>query len=412
MDSVCAKTTTLFNTSNRKRNDNPFKFAASKELFLMIDMKEFLQHPKLPKHVVLGLALVSVFITAAFTPLEPTMIVVIDAGHGGKDPGNLGTGRYSVTEKDITLDVANKLAAYIEESMPDVKVILTRKGDSFPKLSTRVKIANEAEANLFISIHCDAFTKPTAIGCGTYVMGMHKTEESLRVAMQENASIFKEDDYETNYAGFDPNDPDTYIALALRQNVYLDNSLHLGSLIQKQFRDRVGRKDRGVRQAGYYVISYTSMPSVLVELGFLTNPIEEDFLMSEKGKTYMASALFRAFREYKNFHSPSTEVNEIEGETAEGEIDEPTAIELNTIVFKVQIASSPKELLKTDPVFQGIEGADVYLSNGQYKYVMGEFSTAEEAHKSKRSLRSKGFKGAFVIAFKNGERIPMSEVPK
>jgi len=412
MDSVWAKTTTLFNTSNRKRNDKPFKLIASKELFLMIDMKEFLQHPKLPKQVVLVLALVSVFITAAFTPLEPTMIVVIDAGHGGKDPGNLGTGRYGVTEKNITLDVANKLAAYIKESMPDVKVILTRKGDSFPKLSTRVNIANDAEANLFISIHCDAFSKPNAIGCGTYVMGMHKTEESLRVAMQENASIFKEDDYETNYAGFDPNDPDTYIALALRQNIYLDNSLHLGSLIQKQFRERVGRKDRGVRQAGYYVISYTSMPSVLVELGFLTNPVEEDFLISEEGKTYMASALYRAFREYKNFHAPTVEVDNSENEVAAPETVEPAVIEASTVVFKVQIASSPTELLKTDPVFQGIEDIDVYLSNGQYKYVMGQFSTAEAAHKSKRYLRSKGFKGAFVIAFKDGARIPMSDVSK
>ena len=412
MDSVWAETTTLFNTNNRKRNDNPFKFAASKELFLMIDMKEFLQHPKLAKHVVLGIALVSVFITAAFTPIKPNMIVVIDAGHGGKDPGNLGTGRYSVTEKNITLDVANKLAAYIEESMPDVKVILTRKGDSFPKLSTRVKIANEAEANLFISIHCDAFTKPNAIGCGTYVMGMHKTEESLRVAMQENASIFKEDDYEINYAGFDPNDPDTYIALALRQNVYLDNSLHLGSLIQKQFREKVGRKDRGVRQAGYYVISYTSMPSVLVELGFLTNPVEEDFLISEEGKTYMASALFRAFREYKNFHSPADETVETELEVIETKEEEPTVIESSTLVFKVQIISSPIELQKTAPVFQGVEDVGMYLSNGQYKYVMGEYLTAKEAHKRKRSLRSEGFKGAFVIAFQNGKRIPMSDISK
>ena len=161
--------------------------------------------------------------------------------------------------------------------MPDVEVILTRKDDSFPKLNTRVKIANDAGGSYLFSIHCDAFRSPNARGCGTYVMGMHKTEESLRVAMQENASIYKEDDYAQTYEGFDPKDPDTYIALALRQNIYLDKSLELGALIQTQFRERVGRKDRGVRQAGYYVISYTSMPSVLVELGFLTNKDEEDF---------------------------------------------------------------------------------------------------------------------------------------
>ena len=183
-------------------------------------MKYFLQRPKLAKHGVLTLALLVVFASAAFTPLEPAMVVVIDAGHGGKDPGNLGTGRYKVTEKDVTLDVANKLANYIEENMPDVEVILTRKDDSFPKLNTRVKIANDAQADLFISIHCDAFSSPNARGCGTYVMGMHKTEESLRVAMQENASIYKEDDYAQTYEGFDPKDPDTYIALALRPVSY------------------------------------------------------------------------------------------------------------------------------------------------------------------------------------------------
>ena len=362
-----------------------------------------------------------VFATAAFTPLEPSMVVVIDAGHGGKDPGNLGTGRYKVSEKDITLDVANKLAGYIEKNMPDVKVILTRKDDSFPKLNTRVKIANESAADLFISIHCDAFSSPNAWGCGTYVMGMHKTKESLRVAMQENASIYKEDDYATTYDGFDPNDPDTYIALALRQNIYLDKSLELGSLIQTQFRDRVGRKDRGVRQAGYYVISYTSMPSVLVELGFLTNNEEEDFLISDKGQTYMASALYRALRDYRGDQS-SIEIEEVEEQVEEqvGKVEEkktetsPEVSETESvqIAFKVQIVSSYIALDNSDSIFQGHQGVEVYISNGQFKYTIGNFKTAEEAHEKKRSLRRKGFKGAFVAAFRDGKRIPMSEIPK
>lgn len=372
-------------------------------------MKSFLQRPKLAKHGVLAVALLLVFATAAFTPLEPAMVVVIDAGHGGKDPGNLGTGRYKVSEKDITLDVANKLAGYIEKNMPDVEVILTRKGDSFPKLNTRVKIANDAAADLFISIHCDAYSSPNAWGCGTYVMGMHKTEESLRVAMQENASIYKEDDYAVTYDGFDPNDPDTYIALALRQNIYLDKSLELGSLIQSQFRDRVGRRDRGVRQAGYYVISYTSMPSVLVELGFLTNREEEDFLISENGQDYMASALYRALKDYRGVPTPEP------GEKTETEIEteiEVAETEVVQISFKVQIATSPVELDNSDPIFQGYQGVEVYISNGQFKYTLGNFDTVEEAHEKKRSLRTSGFKGAFVAAFKEGKRIPMSEVPK
>ena len=222
---------------------------------------------------------------------------MLDAGHGGVDPGNLGTGRYTTTEKDVALDVTLQLGRYIEENLPEVEVIYTRKDDSFPTLRERVRIANDAQADLFVSIHCDAYDDKSARGSGTYVMGMHKSEESLRVAMKENAAMFKEDGYEENYVGFDPNDPDTYIALALRQNVNLDASLTLGASIQQQFRDRVGRRDRGVKQAGFYVISYTTMPSALVELGFLTNPEEEDFLQSETGKSYMASAIYRAFRD-------------------------------------------------------------------------------------------------------------------
>ena len=372
-------------------------------------MKHLKRPPKLLKPAVLALAIVAVFVSGAFTPLEPAMVVVIDAGHGGKDPGNLGTGRYSLTEKDVTLDVSNKLAEYIRKKMPDVKVILTRTGDSFPKLSSRVKIANNAEADVFISIHCDAFTTENARGCGTYVMGMHKTEESLNSAMRENASIFKEDNYEDNYDGFDPNDPDTYIALSLRQNVFLDNSLQLGSLIQNQFRDKVGRKDRGVRQAGYYVISFTSMPSVLVELGFLTNPNEEDFLQSEDGKTYMASALFRAFREYRNIHKPQI-TNEPIVEQADELETEAKPQHADGVTFRVQIASSPTELDKSDPFFRGLQNVDMYLSGGQYKYTTGLFGVAEDAHVKKRELRDQGFSGAFVAAFKDGKRVPMSSI--
>ena len=363
--------------------------------------------------ITIFLVLYSIPVWSYLSSLDDSLVlnkVVIDPGHGGKDPGNLGTGRYKVSEKDITLDVAKKLAGYIEKKMPDIEVILTRDDDSFPKLDTRVKIANDSSADLFISIHCDAFSSPSARGCGTYVMGMHKTEESLRVAMQENASIYKEDNYAETYKGFNPSDPDTYIALALRQNVYLDKSLELGSMIQNQFRDRVGRRDRGVRQAGYYVISYTSMPSVLVELGFLTNNEEEDFLISDDGQSYMASAIYRALRDYRQKQAPlSFDEEEKQDPATEPEFVET---ETNSITFKVQITSSPVKLEKTDPIFQGHQSVDLYISNGQYKYTIGNFKTADEAHNEKQSLRTKGFKGAFVVAFKNGKRIPMSEVPK
>lgn len=342
--------------------------------------------------------------------------VLIDAGHGGKDPGNLGTGRYKNTEKNVTLDVSLKLGAYIKEHFPEVEVFYTRTDDSFPTLEDRVKKANNGKADLFISIHCDAFTKPTAKGSGTYVMGMHKSEESLRVAMQENASIYLEDNYKQNYAGFDPKDPDTYIILSMRQNVYLDHSLNLSQKIQNQFRDRVGRVDRGVRQAGYYVISFTTMPSVLVELGFLTNQEEEDFLNSEKGKTYMASAIFRAFKEYKaEIEEVSAEVAETPAPTLENEEkpNVPNSVlplaehnEAN-IQFAVQFLTSSKKLKSTDEVFKGLGEVKEIETNGMYKYTTEYTTSYDNAKKNQIKIREMGYPGAFIVAFKGEERLDL-----
>ena len=338
------------------------------------------------------------------------MVLVIDAGHGGKDPGNLGTGRFSQTEKDITLDVATKLHRYVEEKLPGVQVIMTRTGDSYPTLQDRVRISNDAQADLFISIHCDAFDKPSASGSSTFVMGMHKSEESLRVAMQENAAIFQEEDYEKRYEGFDPRDPDTYIALALRQNVFLGKSLELGKSIQDQFRDRVGRKDRGVKQAGYYVISFTNMPSVLVELGFLTNPAEEDFLRSEQGKDYMASAIFRAVRDYADTHHPVESVPEIATGGVPDDIAVPEAVAAteplevpDAMVYRVQVCASSSPIPQDDPRFGGQPVVVEYIRNGLYKYAVGAAQTRADAEALMRTLRSGEFPDAFVVPFKGSE---------
>jgi N-acetylmuramoyl-L-alanine amidase len=253
--------------------------------------------------LVLGVILMSY--TLPSTVSVKTFTVVIDPGHGGSDPGNLGTGRLLKTEKDISLDVALIVGEYIRIHYPEVKIVYTRKTDVFPTLARRVEIANEALADLFISIHCNANDNKAASGAETFVMGLHKSEESLKTAMRENASIYLEKDHEKNYKGFDPKNPDTYIILSMRENAFLDKSISLAKNVQDQFRTRVGRKDRGVKQAGYYVISFTNMPSILVELGFLTNPEEEDFLHSDEGKTYMASAIYRAFRDFKEKEYPS-----------------------------------------------------------------------------------------------------------
>jgi N-acetylmuramoyl-L-alanine amidase len=357
-----------------------------------------------------------ILLSVAYTPVPPSMVVVIDAGHGGSDPGNLGTKRYRTTEKEVTLDVALLLRQYISERFPDVKIVMTRERDEYPSLQRRVAVANETQADLFISIHCDAFDNPQARGSSTFVMGMHKSEESLRVAMRENASIYKEEDYETRYAGFNPDDPDTYIALALKQSVYLNQSLELGSLIQNQFSDRVGRKDRGVKQAGYYVISFTNMPSVLVELGFLTNPEEEDFLNSENGKELMASALLRAFRTYKEKHHPGpppvepeptpdpepsrkpeavTESQPTSKLTSQPEADQP----LTSPTYRIQILASQDPLSTDDSRLAGLGPVVEYLRNGLYKYAVGSFGSSVEASVHKSEIHRMGFPDAFVVKF-------------
>lgn len=335
------------------------------------------------------------------------MVVVIDAGHGGSDPGNLGTGRFATTEKNVTLDVALRLRDYITERFPDVKIVLTRKDDAYPSVKNRVKIANDAKADLFISIHCDAFTSPKAIGSSSFVMGLHRSEESLRVAMQENASIYQEKDYQVTYDDFDPDDPDTYIALSLRQSVFLNKSLEFGSLIQNQFSDRVGRVNRGVRQAGFYVITFTEMPSVLVELGFLSNPVEEEFLNSNTGKDLMASALLRAFRSYKDKYHPagggSLVIQEAKSPSSQRQTAEeskpPTPTPLPSPTFRVQILTSDTPISKEDVQFTGLSPVVEYLRNGVYKYAVGSKASMQEARILKESMRNGAFPDAFVVKF-------------
>ena len=380
------------------------------------------------------------FLGSAFhPPAEPAMTVVLDAGHGGKDPGNLGTGRYRTAEKDITLAVARKTAAYIEERIPGVRVIMTRTGDTYPTLPERVRIANEAQADLLLSIHCDSFEKPSAIGSSTFVMGLNKSEASLRVAAKENAAVFNEKDAQ----GFDPDDPDTFIALALKQEIYLGRSLQLAELIQTQFRQRVGRKDRGVRQAPYYVTAYASMPSVLVELGFLTNPNEEDFLQSDQGQDFMSSALFRAFRDYaQRWFSLEAAVqdgieNPTENEEAQGRKDsekkDPDAVADKTeikpdappewhksivsacdqdICYSVQAASNRRGSPLTGPDGVQIPHASKQQVGNVYKYRVGSTASYSDACQMRDTLRKNGFPDAFVVAFENGLRIPLESALK
>lgn len=346
--------------------------------------------------------------------------VVIDAGHGGHDGGCEGA--FS-NEKNVALAISLKLGAYIEENFPDVEVIYTRKTDVFIELAERAAIANKAKADLFICIHANAGGNPSACGTETYVMGLSKSNANMEVAKRENSAILLEENYEEKYQGFDPNVTETYIALTMMQNAFLDQSLNFAAKIQYQFTERVGRKNRGVKQAGFLVLHQTSMPSVLIETGFLTNKEEEKFLNSDLGQDYMSSAIYRAFKEYKheieiksveeidsNNESVDTEKASVEKvEHAAHDHEHKEVKKKNELVFMVQIATSSQKKKLTPDEFNGVEGVQLYKSGGVYRYVVGEAKNMDEAHALQIKMKQKGFQDAFIVAFKDGERIPISE---
>jgi N-acetylmuramoyl-L-alanine amidase len=223
-------------------------------------------------------------------------VVVIDAGHGGQDDGTHG--KY-MKEKDLALKIALKLGQYIEKNVPGVKVIYTRKNDKYLPLDARADIANKNKADLFICIHANANANTRAFGTETYVMGLHKDESNLSVAKRENSVILLDENYQERYEGFDPNSPESYILFTLTQSAYQESSLRFAQKVEDEFKKKVGRVSRGVKQAGFVVLWRTTMPSVLIETGFLTNAPEEKFLASDEGQDLIASGIYRAFKTYK-----------------------------------------------------------------------------------------------------------------
>ena len=363
-----------------------------------------------------------------FVPLKVVKVkkVVIDAGHGGNDPGAVGS-KYK--ESNIALSIALKVGGFIEENFPETEVIYTRKTDVFIELYNRARIANENQADVFISIHCNSSKNSTVSGTETWVMGLSKSQANLEVAKKENSTILLEANYLNQYDGFDPNSPEANIIFSLYQNVYLDHSLNLAAKVQNQFEKRVGRGNRGVKQAGFLVLYKTTMPGILVETGFISNPEEEAFIASDKGQVLIASAVYRAFKEYKN---------EIEG-TDDGEeisdsllnVDVPVNPPADTtskviksnlkpdttqnqqtaqeIFFRVQFATSSKQKPLNSPDFKGMKGVKEYFHGGLYKYTVGNCSTLEEAVSLQHEVQQKGFRDAFVVAFLNEQRITPAE---
>ena len=339
------------------------------------------------------------------TPVLKT--VVIDAGHGGKDPGCHGS---SAHEKTVCLSMALKLGDMIKKKYPNIKVVYTRDKDVFVELDERAKIANKANADLFICIHANS-ASPAAYGTETYVLGLHKTESQQKVAERENSTIYLEDDKGAKYKDFDLS-PDALIARQLQLSVFLDLSISFADKLQKEFK-RIGRSDRGVKQAGFLVLYKTTMPSVLIETGFLTNPAEEKFLADTLNQKKMAQAMFTAIESYKNDLegvTNSVKPNENSGTTS----NTSPNVEVNKdkVVFRVQIETSDKRITATSPKFKGLKVFE-YEQDNLYKYTVGEYvMDFKLANNYKTQLREQGFQHAFVVAFLNGERINLEKAIK
>lgn len=384
--------------------------------------------------------------------------IVIDAGHGGHDPGCTGK---KLKEKDITLALTLKLGAYIEKNLKDIEVIYTRKTDKFVELYKRAKIANDNNADLFISIHINANPSPKPYGLETYVMGLHKSQDNLEVAIKENAAILMEDNYSAQYGGYDPNSPEAHIIFSLYQNAFLEQSLFLASKIQENVTSEVKFVDRGVKQAGFLVLYKTIMPGILVEAGFLSNAADEKLLMDDKNLDKIAYSIYKAFVIYRNYieknevsntnidfnntihpikldttnktdtniqnipniidnaNSSNSAVNKDNGSANTNAnipiinnkttvVDNPNSVKAE-VYFSVQFKTSNVKKDISSAEFVGLEQVHMYYHQGLYKYLVGKEYSLDSAVVLQKKMNAKGYKDAFVVAFKDGQRITPQE---
>lgn len=334
----------------------------------------------------------------------------MDAGHGGHDSGKYHKG---IKESNIALSITLKVGAILEKD-PNIKVIYTRKKDVFVNLYERGAIANRADADLFVSIHCNAHNSQ-AYGAETFVLGLHANKQNMEIAKKENEVIFLEDNYEENYAGYDPSSPESFIGLTLMQEEYLDQSIMLAGLVQNNFVNKLKRKDRSVKQAGFIVLHQSYMPSVLIETGFITNKKEGAYLNSKKGQQEMASSIADAIKTYYKNSLLATSDSQNPVITQE-EIDE--AIErtetkiYDGITFKVQLAASSKKLDTAPYNFKGLKEISRNEEGGLYKYYYGNTSDYNKIQLMKKFAREKGYPSSYIVAFKDGEKIKLASVLK
>ena len=329
--------------------------------------------------------------------------IVIDPGHGGKDPGAISTNKNY--EKTVVLKVSLLLGDLIKKAYPEVEVIYTRDDDRFIGLAKRAKIANEIGADLFISVHANAVDNSSANGFETWVLGLHKSKAALEVAKFENSAILMEENNEQTYSEFNPNDPDAYIALSMRQNAFLDQSLILANSIQKDCQNKLGLRNRGVKQAGFMVLYRATMPAVLLELGFLSNVKDEKLLISQSGQLKLAKHIFEGFKTYKGKYDgvdKSLDVDKLVQQ--EIEHDSESSLLLDGKVFKVQLATSSSKIPTLAENFNGLKDVEVYLSGKFFKYTYGNCKDYKSAGNKLKEAQNAGYNTAFIIAFENGKR--------
>lgn len=328
--------------------------------------------------------------------------VVIDAGHGGKDPGAIGVDK--MQEKNVTLDIALKVGEQIKKNHPNVNVVYTRDNDVFIGLTERAKVANQMNADLFISIHADAAGSSSAYGTETFALGLHKSAANLETAKRENQAILLEDNYEVKYEGFDPTSDESLIAIGLLQQASLTQSLTIASKVQEQF-TAIGRRDRGVKQAGFVVLWKTTMPSVLIETGFITNVKEGRFLNESENRGLIASCIYKAFDSYKSDLDKLYAPTEKKAEPKSYSI-----VKSNEVSFRVQVMSSPTQLDMKPENFKGFEDVrELKTEKGSYKYTIGNEPTFEDGVNLQKQVREKGYEDAFLIGVYQGKRISVSE---
>lgn len=386
------------------------------------------------------------------TMFAANFTVTIDAGHGGKDPGAIGS---FAKEKNINLGVALKVGRLIDSRYPDVRVVYTRKTDVFIPLEERAEIANNAHSNLFICIHTNSSPSSAASGAETYTLGLAKTQANMNVARRENAVILLEDNYKQRYQGFNPNSTDSYIMFEYMQDKYIDRSVQFASDVQTQFSQRASRTNRGVRQAGFWVLHRTSMPAVLIEVGYVSNRQEEEFISSDEGQQRLAEAIVTAFGKFKHENDRRSGRNVAVAEkddsalasksepidrpdstrqvavtrrseqkrsgqqkSSESRVQEnqPLVSESKTnvkeagenVVFKVQFLSAPSKLKGNSARLKGVKDFSFYVENGTYKYTTAESENYNQVVNAFRQI-VKTFPDAFVVAFRGDQKILLQE---